>query len=180
MKIVDHIDTREQAERLTEEQRDDLFTKLVKGKDATEEVETRQGKFTVKYPKAEDLIIIGKIAASRRNYRPVEGFDAETEMVNMMVSTLDVVVVSGPKWFEDAKKANANFSFMEVPSRAFLAELYGKAYSFREKVERRLNEAEGSADSRIPSEKGDDGPVDGGAFGGSLQRAGRFRILTTG
>jgi hypothetical protein len=166
MKIVDRIDTKERAERLTEEQRDDLFTRLVMGKDATEEVKTRQGKFTVKYPKAEDLVIIGKIAASRRGYRPVEGFDAETEMVNMMASTLDVVVISGPKWFEDAKKANSNFSFMEVPSRAFLAELYGKAYSFREKIELRLNEAERPADKRIPAEEGDDGPVDGGVFEG--------------
>jgi hypothetical protein len=166
MKVVDRIDTRSKIEELTEEERDDFFTKMVTGKDVTEEVETRRGKFTVKYPKSEDLMVIGKIAANRRGYRPVEGFDAGTEMVNMMASTLDVVVVSGPKWFEDAKKANSNFSFLEVPSREFLTELYGKAYSFREKIESRLNEAERPADKRIPSEKGNDGSVDGGAFGG--------------
>jgi hypothetical protein len=166
MKVVDHIDTQERAEKLTEEQRDDFFTKLVMGKDVTEEVETGKGTFLIKYPKSRDLITIGKIAATRRNFKPIEGFDAETEMVNVMASTLDVVVVSGPKWFEDAKKANLNFSFLEVPSRVFLAELYGKAYSFREKVEQRLNQAEESDDRRVPPEAGNDDPVDGGAFGG--------------
>ena len=166
MKVVDKIDTQEQVERLTEEQRDDFFTKLVMGKDVTEEVQTARGTFTIKYPKSKDIIAIGRIAAMRRNFKPVESFDAESEMINTMASTLDIVVVSGPKWYEDAKKANPQFSFLEVPGRAFLAELYGEAYSFREKVELRFNQTEGSADKRIPPEKGDDGPVDGGAFGG--------------
>ena len=164
MKIVDKI-TEERIEKLTEEQRDDFFTKLVMGKDVTEEVETGKGIFTIKYPKPKDLLAIGRIAALRRGYKPIEGFDAEAEMVNAMASTLDAVVVSGPKWFEDAKKANSNFSFLEAPSRVFLAELYGKAYSFREKVEKRLDEAEGSVDKRLPPQGGVDDSVDGGAFG---------------
>jgi hypothetical protein len=165
MDVVDHINTKDRVERLTENQRDDLFVKLITGKDVTENVETSQGKFVVKYPKAIDILTIGKIAALRRNYKSIEGFDAETEMINMMASTLDVVVVSGPKWFEDARNAKESFSFLEVPSREFLAELYGKAYSFREKVESRLNQTKGSADKRIPPQTGDDDPVDGGAFG---------------
>jgi hypothetical protein len=165
MEVVDHINTQDRIGKLTEEQRDDLFTKLIMGKDVTENVETSQGEFVIKYPKAADLLTIGKIAAMRRNYKPIEGFDVESEMINMMASTLDVVVVSGPKWFEDVRKAKESFSFLEVPSRVFLAELYGKAYSFREKVEQRLNQAEGSADKRIPPQKGDDDPVDGGSFG---------------
>jgi hypothetical protein len=166
MKVVNRIETQEQVEKLTEEQRDDYFTKMVMGKDVTEDIETDKGTFVVKHPKSRDLISIGRVAAARRNYKPIEGFDAETEMVNVMASTLDVVVVSGPKWFEDAKRTNKNFSFLEVPSRVFLAELYGKAYSFREKVELRLNQNEGSADKRISPEESDDDPVDGGAFGG--------------
>jgi hypothetical protein len=166
MDFVDHIDTQqERVEKLTEEQKDDIFTKLIKGQDATETVKTSRGEFVVKYPKAADLLTIGKIAAIRRNYKPIEGFDTESEMINMMASTLDVVVVSGPKWFEDIRKSKENFSFLEAPSRVFLAELYGKAYSFREKVEQRLNKTEESADRRIPPETGDDDPVGGGAFG---------------
>jgi hypothetical protein len=166
MKVVDRIDTQEHVEKLTDGQRDNFFTKLVMGKDVTEEVETSKGVFIIKYPKSKDLLTIGRIMSLRRNYKPVEAFDAESEMVNTMASTLDVVVVSGPKWFEDAKKANLNFSFLEVPGRTFLAELYSKAYSFREKVEPRLNQAEGSGDKRIPPKAGNDDAVDGGAFGG--------------
>ena len=165
MKVVDRVDTKERTEKLTEEERDDLFTKLVMGKDVTEEVKTRKGVFTIKYPIPNDLLNIGRIMSFRRNFKPAEAFDAETEMLNTMASTLDVVVVSGPKWFEDAKKANTNFTFLEAPSRTFLAELYVKAHSFREKVERRLDESEGSGNRRVPAKKGDDGPVDGGAFG---------------
>jgi hypothetical protein len=166
MKVVGRINTPERVERLAEDQRDDFFTKLVTGKDATEDVGTGRGVFTVKYPKSKDLLTIGRLMAMRRSFKPPESFDAETEMVNTMASTLDVVVVSGPKWFEDAKNANLNFSFLEVPSRAFLAELYGKAYSFREEAEQRLVQAGEPADKRVPAETGDDGPVDGGAFGG--------------
>ena len=165
MKVVDRINTQERVEKLTEEERDDLFTKLVLGKDVTEEVTTSRGMFTVKYPKAVDILTIGRITAARRNHRPVEGFDSETEMINIMASTLDVVVVSGPRWLEEARSKNQNFSFLEVPSRVFLTELYGKAYSFREEIEQRLNEAEKPADKRVPAEKSDDGPVDGGSFG---------------
>jgi hypothetical protein len=166
MKVVDRVETQEQVEKLSEDQRDDLFTRLIMGKDVIEEVDTSRGKFTVKYPKAADFIMIGKIAAFRRGHKPIAAFDNGTEMTNMMASTLDVVVVSGPKWFEDAKKTNQNFSFLEVPSQMFLSELYGKVYSFREKVESRFNTPEGASDTPVSPEKSAPDPVDGGAFGG--------------
>ena len=113
MKVVDRIDTNKQVEQLTEEQRDDLFTKMIMGKDVTEEIETGKGKFVVKFPKPADHLLIGKITAVRRNYKPVESFDYDTEMLNVMASTLDVVVVSGPKWYTDAKKLNSDFTFLD-------------------------------------------------------------------
>jgi len=164
MGVVDRIDS--QTEKLTEEQKDDLFTQLIMGKDYTEEVETSRGKFVVKFPRAADDLTIGKIAAARRNFRPPEAFDDEAEMTNIMASTLDVVVVSGPKWFEDAKKLNKNFTFLEVPSRLFIAELYGKAYSFRGKIEKGFSEEGEPANRGVPSETGDNGAVGGGAFEG--------------
>ena len=165
MKEVQRIDTKDHVEKLTEDQRDNLFTRLVMGMDVTEEINTSQGVFVVKYPRVGDNLSIGRIAAVRRNFKPADGFDTETEMINVMASTLDVIVVSGPKWFTDAKKNNPNFTFLEVPSRVFLAELYGKAYSFREEVEQRFNEAEKPADQRVPPKEGNDDPVDSGAFG---------------
>jgi hypothetical protein len=132
----------------------------------TEEVDTERGRFEVKYPKPKDMLSIGRLSASRRNYKPAGAFDAETEMFNVMASTLDVVVVKGPDWFENAKNANKYFTFLEVPSREFITELYGKAYSFRSEVEKRLVPGKGPAGERIPAAEGADDPVDGGAFGG--------------
>lgn len=166
MKITEKVDKTQRVEKLTEEERDDFFTRLITGKDVTEEVETSKGIFIIKFPKVGDLLSIGRIAAVRRGHRPVEGFDAETEMLNMMASTLDVIVVSGPNWYENAVKTNPNFTFLEVPSREFLAELFGKAYSFREKVEQRLKEGQKHPDKRVSSQKSADAPVDGGIFGG--------------
>jgi hypothetical protein len=166
MKVVNKIDTEKQVNSLTEQERDDLFTKMVMGKDVTEEIETSRGKFTVKFPKAADTVSIGRIMAMRRDYRPVSAFDNSSEEINTIASTLDVIVVSGPDWFEDARKKNANFSFLEVPSRVFLAELYGKAYYFRNEVEKRLKEGGEPADKPVPAEEGADDAVDGGAFGG--------------
>ncbi|MDR1073938.1 MAG: hypothetical protein LBL45_09745 [Treponema sp.] len=166
MKTVDAIDTEKKVDKLTEQERDDYFTKMVMGKDVTEEIETSRGTFTVKYPKPKDVIAIGKIAAYRRNYKPVEAFDVTSENENIMTATLDVVVVSGPEWYENAKKINKFFSFVEAPSRKFLTEFYGKVYSFREQVETCLDEGEEPTDQRLPAETGADDPVDSGAFGG--------------
>ncbi|MDR0637907.1 MAG: hypothetical protein LBG27_03220 [Spirochaetaceae bacterium] len=166
MKAVDAIDTEKKVEKLTGEEKDDFFTKMVMGKDVTDEIETSRGTFTVKYPKPKDVIAIGKIAAYRRDYKPVEAFDEASETENIMTATLDVMVVSGPEWYENARKANKFFSFTEVPSRKFLAEFYSKAYSFRGQVEKCFDEGETSADQRVPAETGVDDPVDGGTFGG--------------
>ena len=163
--VVDRIENKDPVEKFTDEEKDDLFDNMVMGKDATYFVDTSRGKFKVKYPRAADILTIGNLTAFRRNYKPIESFDAETEMVNVMASTLDVVVVSGPDWYEKAKIKNQKFSFAEVPSKEFLAELYSKAYSFRSEIEQRFGVGEGSAGKRIPSQKGDDAPVGGGAFG---------------
>jgi len=165
VEVVDRIQNEDPVEKLTDEEKDDLFDNMVMGKDATYPVDTSRGKFKVKYPRAADILTIGNLTAFRRNYKPIESFDAETEMINVMASTLDVVVVSGPDWYNKAKIKNPKFSFVEVPSKEFLAELYSKAYSFRSEIEQRFSVDKGSADKRIPSPKGNDAPVDGGAFG---------------
>jgi len=165
VKSVDRIETKDPVEKLTEEKKDDYFTAMVMGKDVTDEVETSRGKFGIKYPRAADIVKIGNLTAFRRNYKPIESFDAETEMVNVMASTLDVVVISGPPWFEEAKRINQKFSFLEVPSREFLAELYSKAYSFRGEVEQCFSVGKGPADKRVPAKNGNDDAMDGGAFG---------------
>ena len=164
-KVVNRVETQERVEKLTDEKRNDFFTNLIMGKDVVEDIETSRGYFEIKYPTTADIVTIGKIAAFRRNYKPTEAFDPETDMLISMASTLDVVVLSGPQWFEYAKAKNKNFSFLEVPSREFLSELYGKAYSFREKIEQSFNTSKRSTDKPVSAEKHNDEIMDGGAFG---------------
>ena len=172
IEVVDRIENQETEEKLAEEQREKLFDKLVMGKDATGKVETSRGVFTVKFPKPIDKLKIGNLEAARRNYRPAAGFSEEADMINTLASTLDVLVVSGPKWFMDLKEANKNFSFLEVPSQTFLLELFGKAHSFREDVEQRIDEAGKPADQRIPSRDGDEEVVDSGSYGSFTDKPG--------
>lgn len=55
---------------------------------------------------------------------------------------MDVVVLEGPSWYENAKKENLNFSWLDIPSQAFIQEVYAKAYEFRLKVQK-LIESDG-------------------------------------
>jgi len=167
MKVVDRVETQDVVKNLAEEKKDDLFTDLASGKDATEEIETSRGRFTVKFPKPFDYMTIGKVAALRREYRPPSAFDAETEMQIMVASTLDVLVLSGPKWYEDAKAQNKKFSFADIPSGAFALELYGKAYDFIDKIEKRINPPqEGTENKKAPDAEGDADAAESGAFDG--------------
>ena len=172
MKLVERI-AKKAIGKLTEERKDDLFVSLIKGQDATEEVDTSRGKFTVKYLKPADRITISRMAAFRRGNLAMDAIDANAEAVNRMISTLDVAVVSGPKWFEEVKKNNSDFSFVDVPDEGFLAELYGKVYSFRDKIAERLSAGTGAVDKRVPAAESADDSVGDGSLEGLSGEWGR-------
>ncbi|MGP1440213.1 MAG: hypothetical protein ACTTJ3_05680 [Treponema sp.] len=136
--VVEVKDTDNQ--NLSEKEREDIFTQLLLGQDATGEVETSRGTFTVKFPKEKDRLAIGRLMCVNRGGLPVNSFDIETENRNLICSTLNILVVKIPNWFEDAKKKVKNFSFEEVPDEEFLLELYQKACSFRDKVQESFRE----------------------------------------
>lgn len=164
MQLVDKIDTRERVEKLTEERRDDFFVRMITGKDVTEDVETSKGVFTLKYPKAKDLLSIGRIAAFRRDFKPVDGYDAGTEMLNIMAATLDVMVVSGPRWFEDAKKQIQTFLFWRRRAVSSSRNFTVKRIRFERTLSAALIREKGRTISEyLP--QGDDDPMGGGAFG---------------
>jgi hypothetical protein len=151
MKVVDHIDTEKRVSELNDGEREDVFTQMVMGKDVIGDVETSRGKFTVKYPKYKESGAIGRLMAIRRNGIPAACFDAVAEKVSLVTSTLDILIVSGPEWYESAKKNNENFTFAEVPDDEFLEELYLKAYTFRTEVRENFSKREKPDDSRVPA-----------------------------
>ena len=127
---------------LDDEQRVNLFNSIVMGKDVTETIKTSRGDFKVKYPRARDIQHIGRLQALRLNGIAIDCFDRNILALIQEIATLDVVVVEGPDWYENAKKENVNFSWLDIPSQAYIQEVYAKAYEFRLKVQK-LIESDG-------------------------------------
>lgn len=150
MKIVKEIEQKNDV--LTEKQANDLFYQLVRGKDITETVETKRGNFEVKFPKEKDIIRIGRLCALRRSGIAASNYDAATDQNIYVTSFLDIVVLGGPAWFENAKKENKNFSWEEMPDVDFVNDVYMKAYTFRNKVQEQLG---AEADSGHDKKSGD-------------------------
>ena len=132
----------QKEEELNEEQKTSMFNSIVMGKDVTEKIETSRGAFKVKYPRARDIQQIGRLQALRLNGIPIDCFDKNVLALIQEIATLDVIVLEGPAWYENAKEENVNFSWLDIPSQAYIQEVYAKAYDFRLKVQK-LIESDG-------------------------------------
>lgn len=166
MEITDEIKTEASEIDFTQEQKDDLFMQLVRGKDITEKVKTKYGVFTVKYPKQKDLIQIGRLAAYKHNGLKAHCFDEDTEASIRITSYLEICVIDGEAWYKNARKEKKNWSWEDVPDTEFLSELYVKAQEFRHKVAETFT---GSAEEKaagVPTDTGSDDNVGEGLFSG--------------
>lgn len=144
MEIVKEIN-HEETDRL-ELNEDDLFYKLLTGETVQDTIHTSRGDFVVKYPKQKDLMYIDRRAAAMRGGLPAESFDAAAAFSIQKIAFLDVVIVSGEKWFEAVKKKNSSFSWAEVPDVTFIDEVYTKAWLFRSSVQAKLQKKDKAAD----------------------------------
>jgi hypothetical protein len=131
MEVTDEI--REDKDTL--ENSDDLFFQLLNGKTIQEKIKTSRGEFTAKFPKEKDIERIGILVAQRRMGIPAASFDISTENSIYKCAVLDVMVESGPAWFENAKKKIRGFSWRDMPDADFIDEVYALAYSFRQTVQ---------------------------------------------
>lgn len=163
MKITDEIKTEDC--KLDQADAEDLFFKLLSGKTMSEKIQTSRGEFSVKFPRQKDIELIGLITAQRRMGIPARAFDAEAENTIYKCAVLDVVVESGPQWYENAKKKNENFSWREMPDMDFINEVYLMAHSFRQKVQAKFKQTEKTAIGQNEHE-GVQTPVDDGVFSG--------------
>lgn len=154
------------AEELTEFQKTDLFNSIVMGKDVTEKIKTSRGDFKVKFPRARDIQMIGRLQALRLNGIPVDCFDKNILGFIQEVATLDVVIIEGPAWFENAKKENANFSWLDIPSQAFIQEVYAEAYKFRVKVQNILESKPEKGDPGVAAVSDNENNGSSGLFDG--------------
>jgi hypothetical protein len=137
MKLSDEISREEENENPAKEDGEGLFFSMLNGKTFEETVSTSRGEFVLKFPKQRDILAIARIAAYMRSGVPYGSFDPAGEYEIQKISTLDVMVESGPAWFNKIKKA-PNFSWRDVPDADFVDEVYAKALSFRDEAKARL------------------------------------------
>lgn len=136
MELEKKIET-EKKDELTELQRTNLFNSIVLGKDATEIIETSRGKFKIKFPRMTDLETIGCKVANKLRGTSVMSFDLRTYNLIQEIATLDTLIISGPAWYENAKK-ESNFTWGDCPLQSFVQEVTAKIDEFRLKVQEQL------------------------------------------
>jgi hypothetical protein len=81
-----------------------------------------------------------------------------------MVAFLDVVTVTGPAWFENAKRDNKDFSWGDVPSQKYIDEVYAKALTFRKNVQELIDGDSDSGDKGLDAAAADSDADDAGVF----------------
>jgi len=140
--ITDEIKTDENG---VSENSDDLFYQLLNGKTVSEKIKTSRGEFTVKFPKQKDIERIGLIVAGRRMGIPALSFDTGTENEIYKCAVLDVVIESGPTWYENAKNRDKNFSWRDMPDGDFVSEVYLLVHSFRQSIQEKFKRPEKQA-----------------------------------
>lgn len=135
--IFEKLTKKDSVKELTATQKDDLFSKIILGQDITEVIKTTKGDFKVKFPRMSDIEAIGRLVAFRLNGISVQSIDGYTYNLMSQIATLDTLILSGPAWYENAKKEN-NFTWGDMPSRDFLNEVYDAVYTFRQRVQEQL------------------------------------------
>jgi len=150
MEICEEI-KHEKTEAISEQKQGDLFFAMLKGQTVQETVTTSRGEFIIKFPKQSDIIIIARMAAFMRAGISARDFDSAGEYEIQKVATLDLIVTSGPAWFNKAKE-NPDFSWRDMPDANFVDEVYAKALSFRQNIQAKLSGIAGDADNRIDKE----------------------------
>lgn len=144
----------------------DFFVKMLLGEDCVETIETSRGTFEVKFPKQKDLIKISQLTAYRRGGVNIRCFDNASEVRNTVISTLDVLVVDGSGFYKNVKKENNTFNWEDMPDYAFCEELYMKVCTFRDEVQRKLDEGKPKGLDNATATEGDNASMDDGAFQG--------------
>lgn len=154
----------EVTDKILEKSGDELFYAIINGDTLEKTIKTNRGNFTVKYPTEKDIQRINLAVARSRNGISAECFDPSANISLMATSTLNVLVISGPAWYENAKKNRTSFTWEDVPDTKLIDELYVKAWTFRNAVAERIGATESETNSGNSKSKNVQEAVDDGLF----------------
>jgi hypothetical protein len=144
----------------------DVMETLLSGKAIQKPVMTSRGEFTILYPTGRDRLRIDRRRATRRGGIPADAFDEYAEYNNNVWSTLDIVVVDGPDWYNQAKGKNPRWSWEEVPDEELAVELFDAYRTFRGDITERIRASRMGKVSGESQLSATQTPVDDGAFSG--------------
>jgi len=161
---IEKLETQEK--KLEDSKINELFRSIIMGNDVTEIIHTKLGDFKVKYPRARDIAEIGRLTALRLNGISAICFDVSSYNTIKTCATLDVIVVKGPDWYELAKNRKPGFSWQDIPSQNLIAEVYAKAYEFREDVQRQIDGDKDEAIDGVVSDERSENSDQPGLFEG--------------
>lgn len=167
MEITDEIKSKD-TEPDKEGERD-LFFAMLNGQTVKETIDTSRGKFVVKFPKQKDMLAIDRRIAAMRMRLDAASYDDAGTFNLQKVAFLDTVVESGLTWYEAVKKKNEGISWGDMPDTEFVDEVYVKAWTFRNEVQKKLKPPVKSADAGTSSADGQssvDAAVGDGVFSG--------------
>lgn len=138
----------------------DLFEMILNGKVPKETVQTRRGKFVIRFPLPHELREIELALAVMLQGQPVSAFSNGMLLNFRVYATLDKVLVEVPAWWKKMEGAE------KCPDDALITELYRRYLQFYSEIQDRLagrpareKTGEGTADNK------DEAVVDG-AFSG--------------
>jgi hypothetical protein len=163
---LEKIKTRDIEKEITENDKENLFGSIIRGEEVTDILKTSKGDFKVKFPRARDLETIGRVLAYRLNGLSVQSIDPNTYYLMKQIATLDVLVLEGPAWYENAKKENKLTTWGDIPIQSFIQEVYNLLYSFREEVQKKIELGGKSTDSKMVVNENAKIPNSSGLFEG--------------
>lgn len=109
---------KENQREITKEEVDyanEIFSKLLRGEDLTQTVKSSRGEFVFRYPTNGDKIEIERLKSAMLENVNIEKADGETLLMISAIASIDVCLVTAPKWWKGAKAC---------PDRYLLGELY--------------------------------------------------------
>lgn len=148
---------------------EDLFEKLVNGEDITEEIETHQGTFTIKFPLGTDFIKISRRKAEMRGDIPPERFNKAEDIDFEAYAALDVVVLKGPDWWEKLKSST------QCPDQKIVTTLYRGYLRHYAAIQQKISphgRSDGDGKVQDDDEVVGDGPFSAVTYGSEDQKVG--------
>lgn len=121
----------------------DVLESILNGERITEEIKTKRGKFVIALPLPKDIRAIEVEVARKMEGLPESQFQRDSISNFRAYSTLDIVVIESPEWWQNLESAE------DCPDDALIMELYRGYLSFYRETQRKIEKSRFDGRSEI-------------------------------